>query len=166
MLSALCMAWSTISSVNDHIKSWLFVSAQALLLVLLVFLSNSNAAPIRSVELTGKFIEFTGIIILLISFYDLRKSLTALPLPKENGVLQIRGLYKYVRHPMYVGVLILSLGIAVSSGSVIKYLLVLALYILFSFKARYEEKLLLAKYPGYKAYMRRTHRFIPTMPKN
>jgi protein-S-isoprenylcysteine O-methyltransferase Ste14 len=152
--------------MSDTIKSWLFVSVQALLLALLLFFTNAKTTPVHSVVLAGRFIELIGFIILLVSFYDLRKSLTALPLPKENGELQIHGLYKYVRHPMYVGVLMLSLGIAVSSGSVIKYLLVLALYILFSFKARYEEKLLLEKYPGYKAYMRKTHRFVPTISKN
>lgn len=158
--------WGTIDTMNDFIKSWLFVSAQALMLLLLVFLTNAKTAPVHSVVLAGRFIEVAGAIILIISFYDLRKSLTALPLPKENGVLQIHGLYNYVRHPMYVGVLVLSLGIAVSSGSVVKYLLILALYILFSFKARYEEKLLLAKYSGYKAYMQKTHRFLPTIAKN
>ncbi len=152
--------------MSDRIKSWLFVSAQALLLVLLIFLTNAKNTPVYSVVFAGRFIEITGFIILLVSFYDLRKSLTALPLPKENGELQIHGLYKYVRHPMYVGVLVTSLGIAVSSGSVVKYLLVLALYILFSFKARYEEKLLLAKYPDYKVYVHKTRRFMPTLSNN
>lgn len=149
--------------MNDRIKSWLFVSVQAVLLLLLVFFTNSATPPPQTIYFVGRALEVIGIVILLISFYDLRKSLTALPLPKENGTLQIHGLYKYVRHPMYVGVLTLSLGIAVASGSLLKYLLVLGLYILFSFKSRYEEKLLLAKYPGYKAYMKKTHRFLPTV---
>lgn len=152
--------------MSDSVKSWLFVSVQALLLILLIFLTNGKATPVHSIVLVGRCIEIIGFIILLVSLYDLRKSLTALPLPKENGELQIRGLYKYVRHPMYVGVLMLSLGIAVSSGSVAKYLLVIALYFLFSFKARYEERLLLEKYPGYKAYIRKTRRFVPTIPKS
>lgn len=153
-------------SVNHRLKSWLFVSVQAILLVMLVLFSFPDATPAHSTVVAGRVIELLGIIILFVSFYDLRKSLTALPLPKEHGVLQIRGLYRYVRHPMYVAVLTLSLGIAVSSGAYQKYLLVLGLYILFSFKARYEEKLLSAKYPGYQAYMKKTPRFIPKPPIN
>ncbi len=152
--------------MNDRTKAWLFVSVQALLLVLLIFIADQNAAPTDTEVLAGRFIQILGSIVLLLSLYDLRKSLTALPTPKDNGVLQIRGLYRYVRHPMYVAVLTLSVGIAVSSGSVVKYVLVLALYILFSFKARYEEKLLIAKYPGYSSYARRTNRFIPKIPRN
>ncbi len=152
--------------MSDKTKSWLFVAVQALLLVLIIFLNDSETSPTQSVLWAGRFIELTGIIILLVSFYDLRKSLTALPMPKQNGELQIHGLYRFVRHPMYVGVLVLSLGFAVTSGSVIKYGLVLALYILFSLKARYEEKLLINKYPEYKAYMRKTRRFVPTISKN
>jgi len=149
--------------MNDHIKSWLFVIIQAILLVLLIFFTDSNTPPTYTVSVTGKLIELAGGVILLISLYDLRKSLTALPLPKGNGVLQVRGLYKYVRHPMYVGVLTLSLGIAIAGGSAQKYLLVLGLYLLFSFKARYEENLLIAKYPDYEVYMKNTPRFIPRL---
>lgn len=147
--------------MNDTLKSWLFVVIQAILLALLIFFTNSSTPPSHIIGLIGRAIEVLGLVILLISFYDLRKSLTALPMPIKSGVLQVRGLYKYVRHPMYVGVLTLSLGLAVSGGNIQKYLLVIALYVLFSFKARYEERLLIAKYPNYKQYMHDTPRFIP-----
>lgn len=148
--------------MNDYLKSWLFVLTQAVLLVLLVFFAN-GATPTHIVNLAGKVIQVIGWGVLLVSFYDLRKSLTALPMPTKHGALQIHGLYRFVRHPMYVGVLTLSLGIAVAGGGVQKYALVLALYILFRFKARYEETLLVAKYPSYQAYMHKTGRFIPRL---
>ncbi|MDQ5886684.1 MAG: hypothetical protein QG628_1081 [Patescibacteria group bacterium] len=144
--------------MNDTIKSWFLVAIQAILLGLLVFFTN---APKSTFEVIGTFIQVIGLLILLISFYDLRKSLTALPMPKDNGILQIHGLYRYVRHPMYVGVLTLCLGICLASTSVAKYVLLLGLYLLFSYKARYEERLLLEKYPGYKIYMSRVNRFLP-----
>jgi protein-S-isoprenylcysteine O-methyltransferase Ste14 len=147
--------------MNNRIKSWMFVVVQAVLLLLLIFFTDSSTEPSKSVVILGNVLKIIGFIILLISIYDLRKSLTVMPAPKEHGVLQIKGLYKYVRHPMYVGVLTLSLGIAVSSGSALKYLIVFALYILFTYKARYEEKLLESKYPDYKSYMNKTRRFIP-----
>lgn len=147
--------------MNDSVKSWVFVSVQAILLILLIFLTNS-VTKVSDIQLfVGNFLKLLGGLLLFISFYDLRKSLTALPQPTKNGVLQVRGLYKYVRHPMYGAVLTLSTGIAVSSGSLVKYLLVICLFILFNYKARYEEELLLAKYPGYKAYTKKTRRFIP-----
>ncbi len=149
---------SIILSMNDKNKSWLLVSIQAVLLLLLIFFTNSEPS---SYKLVGEIIKISGATILLFSFWDLRKSLTALPTPVENGVLQIHGLYRYVRHPMYVGVLTLSLGICVANTSILKYVLLAALYVLFSYKSRFEEQLLLVKYPGYKKYMNRTNRFIP-----
>ena len=121
---------------------------------------KSSAAP-APIGFIAECVQLVGIIVLILSLYDLRKSLTALPLPTRNGQLQVSGLYRFVRHPMYVGVLTLSLGIAISGNTVFHYLLVAALYVLFSYKARYEEQLLVAKYPGYKSYMKKTPRFIP-----
>lgn len=151
--------------MNDTNKSWLFVLVQAILLVLLIFFTNGQLSVSKIIKILGLTIEFLGVIILLISFYDLRKSLTALPLPKQNGVMQIGGLYKYVRHPMYVGVLILSIGITIGGNSIAKYFILVGLFVLFNVKARYEETLLIAKYPGYKTYMLKTPRFIPRLPK-
>jgi len=153
--------WDNENMNNKTIKSWAFVTVQAVLLVALIFLTDGNQYNPANVVLTGKIIQIFGAVILLISFYDLRKSLTALPMPKDNGVLQVHGLYRFVRHPMYVGVLVLSLGIAVAGGNLEKYVLVICLYILFSYKARYEEKLLAEKYSGYEKYMKNTPRFLP-----
>ena len=105
--------------------------------------------------------EITGIALILVSAYGIRKSLTAMPLPKENGKLQIHGLYTYMRHPMYTGVLLLSLGIATNSGSLLKFSFVLGLLILFIFKAKFEESLLAKKYPNYESYKSKTAMFVP-----
>ncbi len=147
--------------LNDTIKSWLFVGAQAMLLVLTIFLPNSGSDQYRILKSIGGVLEIIGLAILAVSIYDLRQSLTVLPLPVRSGELQVSGMYKYMRHPMYTAVLILSLGIAIGSNNYIKYILFIALVVLFSFKARYEEQLLSAQYPGYKKYMLKTPRFLP-----
>lgn len=148
--------------MNDTFKSWLYVIIQAILLVGLVFAPASTNPPLGSIVI-ALVIQIVGLIILVISLYQLRRSLTALPMPTRSGQLQVHGLYRYVRHPMYVGVLTLSLGIAIAGYSLAHLLIFAGLYALFHFKARYEEQLLLAKYPGYQAYMRRTPRFVPRL---
>jgi protein-S-isoprenylcysteine O-methyltransferase Ste14 len=50
---------------------------------------------------------------------------------------------------------------ALYSESVVRLLIFAALLLLFTLKARYEEQLLLGKYPGYAAYMTRTGMFLP-----
>jgi protein-S-isoprenylcysteine O-methyltransferase Ste14 len=146
--------------MNDTLKSWLLVIIQGLLLAGLVLASQAADTP-RFVDVGGRIVQIVGALLLLVAVYNLRKSLTALPLPTKNGQLQVRGLYRYVRHPMYVGVLVLSLGIAISGNTLLHYVLFALLYLLLDYKARYEEQLLAAKYPGYKSYQSKTPRFIP-----
>ena len=152
--------------MSDTAKSWLFVTVQAILLVALVILPNPAPTASHVVLAVRTIVEIIGSSILALSLYDLRRSLTVMPVPVPHGQLQIHGLYRWVRHPMYTGVMTLSLGIAIGSNYWLKYAIVFGLVLLFNFKARFEESLLRAKYPGYAAYMRRTPRFLPRLVKN
>ncbi len=145
----------------NKVQAWSYVFIQGVLLALIVFLDQKLGPQAHRLIFMGSFIEWLGIIGVLISAASLRRSLTAVPIPKENGVLSTSGLYRYVRHPMYSSVLLLSLGIALNSGSVIKYFFVICLYVLFYFKSVYEEKYLRLKYPEYAEYAARMPRFIP-----
>jgi protein-S-isoprenylcysteine O-methyltransferase Ste14 len=138
---------------NSKRLALIYVVVQAIILLLLVFL--------RRFTIIGTSFEWLGGLGVLLSAYSIRTSLTALPLPKEKGQLATGGLYKYVRHPMYTSVLLLSFGIALLSGQGLKYLLVLALCLLFYYKTKYEEKYLSLKYPSYKDYAKHTPRLIP-----
>lgn len=147
----------------DQIVAWAFVIAQAVILGLLIFLDSSFSFSfnIKQFQFIGTVFEWLGGVGILLSAITIRSSLTAVPLPKEHGKLGTTGLYKYVRHPMYTSVLLLSLGIALLSGNIIKYMLVIGLFVLFSYKARYEEHYLRLKYPGYTEYSKHTPKFIP-----
>jgi protein-S-isoprenylcysteine O-methyltransferase Ste14 len=128
---------------------------------------NSNIGPtINKFPINGSFLQLLGWVGILISAYNIRTVLTAEPLPRKNGKLSTDGLYRYVRHPMYTSVMVLSAGIAVSSGSLIKYALVIGLAVLFHFKSNYEEHYLAEQYPEYTNYAKKTPRFVPfTKPK-
>lgn len=146
---------------HNKLHSWSFVAVQVVILVLLVFFNPNVGPQVTRFMIFGTFLEWIGWVGILLSAYTIRKSLTAQPLPKSTGTLSTYGLYKYVRHPMYTSVMILCLGIAVVSGSVIKYALVGCLAILFHFKSVYEEKFLKQKYPDYESYAKITPKFIP-----
>ena len=73
------------------------------------------------------------------------------------------GLYKYVRHPIYTGLLLATLGSCVQSMAVVKFFFWFLLLALLIYKARFEEKLLAAKYSTYTDYMKRTGRFVPRL---
>lgn len=143
------------------LHAWSYVIVQVVLLVVIIFLGHSMGPQIHHFVLLGWICEWLGIVGVLVCAASLRKSLTAVPIPKVEGTLSTTGLYRYVRHPMYTSVLLFAFGIAISSGSVIKYFLVIALYYLFYVKSIYEEKYLKIKYPEYAEYSLRIPRFIP-----
>ena len=145
----------------NQLQAWSYVFVQALLLVFLLFLDRKIGPQVHRFEILGRILEWLGIIGVLVCAASLRSSLTVVPIPKEDGQLSTTGLYRYVRHPMYSSVIIFALGIGLNSGSLIKYLLVLFLYLLFYAKSVYEERYLKLKYPGYADYAKRIPRFIP-----
>lgn len=152
-------------SNRNKIHSWSFVIIQAIILVLIVFINSSIGPKITPLPVLGNSLQMIGWFGIILSAYNIRGVLTAEPLPKENGKLTTDGLYKYVRHPMYTSVILLVTGISISSGSLIKYALVIGLTLLFHFKTNYEERYLSKQYPEYKEYSKKTSKFIPFIKK-
>ena len=102
----------------------------------------------------------------LLSLLQLNRHLSPFPTPKETGVLQTQGLYAFVRHPIYTGILLMLSGYAIYQGSGWKLGVVVLLSILFHFKAGYEERLLCKKFSSYPEYARRAGRFFPKWPRS
>lgn len=104
-----------------------------------------------------------GAIILVLAAFNLGRSLTALPTPARRATLKTGGLYRFVRHPIYAGLLALVFGGAVTSRSVVRLALATALLGLLTAKAAWEEAMLRQRYPEYEEYARRTPRFVPRL---
>jgi len=85
----------------------------------------------------------------------------AFPRPSRDAVLVDRGAYRRVRHPIYAGLVLLALGWSLARGSAVGLGLVVVLAVFLDLKARREEALLTAAFPGYGQYRDRTRRFIP-----
>jgi len=83
------------------------------------------------------------------------------PIPKPDAELISSGIYNYIRHPMYSSVLLLMLPFVVSTPETISFVLYCLLITTLIIKLRYEEHLLLQKFPSYSEYMKRTYRLIP-----
>jgi protein-S-isoprenylcysteine O-methyltransferase Ste14 len=70
------------------------------------------------------------------------------------------GIYAYIRHPIYIGDVLLITGLQLALNSWL-FVGALPLFLLVLKQARAEEALLEASFSGYDGYRRRTHRFIP-----
>jgi protein-S-isoprenylcysteine O-methyltransferase Ste14 len=71
------------------------------------------------------------------------------------------GPYRLVRHPLYLGEITSSLGVAVVVGSVWAFCAWVALCLLQAYRALREEQVLLTALPGYRAYRARTAALLP-----
>jgi len=94
---------------------------------------------------------------------DLRASFTPLPRPLEGGEMVDRGVYRQVRHPMYLAVVLGGLGWALVCASLVSLVATAVLFAFFDLKSRREEAWLVEAYPGYAAYRERTRRIVPAI---
>lgn len=103
----------------------------------------------------GTLVALGGIAIGLWASLHLGGALTASPKPRPGTRLVESGPYRWIRHPIYLGVCLLLVGSAVLFGSAAAVVLAFALAVFFWFKAGYEESLLRLGVPDYPGYMRR-----------
>jgi len=89
------------------------------------------------------------------------KTFTVLPTPVADGALCQRGPYRWLCHPMYSAVLLLTLGVCVAAPTPLRALAWLLLVGVLIGKLRYEETLLRQRFTQYKEFQQSRHRLIP-----
>jgi len=80
---------------------------------------------------------------------------------KDGCELITTGPYRYVRHPMYTSVLLITLAMAVGTPIYIEWSSFLLLMLVLALKSVREERLWCEGSERYKAYMQTSKRFIP-----
>jgi protein-S-isoprenylcysteine O-methyltransferase Ste14 len=86
-----------------------------------------------------------------------------LPCPKDNAILIQNGLYQFVRHPIYFGVLLAALAWLLIFSGLYVLAYAIALFFLFDIKARREEVWLVERFPDYRDYQLRVKKLIPAI---
>lgn len=79
----------------------------------------------------------------------------------EGRKLVTTGIYKYIRHPLYLTEALATLGLMILFISPEAVLLVVVQFWLQFVRMHYEERVLKSTFPAYKNYMKRTARLIP-----
>jgi len=79
---------------------------------------------------------------------------------KQRQTVVSRGIYRFIRHPIYAGDLLLLAGLELALNSWLILFVALLTPVVLRQAIR-EEQMLVSTLPGYNSYCRRTKRFIP-----
>lgn len=104
----------------------------------------------------------TGLIIYFYNKHVMGKT-WSIKIEKKDKIIT-KGLFKYIRHPLYLGILIGLIGGAISTTSIELLFFITFTYTPFIYKrAVIEENLLTKELKDYKEYMNHTGRFLPRL---
>ncbi len=145
---------------------WALVAGQGVLLVLLVVLPRGTAWTVpAALAVVLLVLTVVGLAIAGLGLAGLGDSLSAHPEPLASGSLRTEGVYRFVRHPVYTGLLVAAASVTARSGSVAVVVVLVVLVVLLAGKAWWEESLLREQHPQYADYAARTGRFVPKLPR-
>ncbi len=140
-----------------------FVQTTAAILVPLIFLDRQPFS-FSDFRWAGLILFLAGAGIVLWCDWDFWKNGRGTPAPIDAPKFLVRrGLYRHVRNPMYIGVLLVITGesILFASWSIAMYALIAA-FAFHMFVLVYEEPTLKAKFgPAYEEYLKTVPRWIP-----
>lgn len=146
------------------IKDILFVLLQFALFVAFAFEVGSMRIYFPEILFwLGVVMLVLGALITLIAVLQLNVNLSPFPSPLPGSKLIANGVYKFIRHPIYTGIMMAFFGFAIIADSGYKLAITLTLSLLFYFKTIYEEKRLMEMFPDYSEYKQRSGRFFPKL---
>ena len=145
-------AVATCRSVTAH------VAAVAATFAPFVFPLLQTSTPGAGRQFASDVLLLAGVTWSVWSLYFLGRNLSMIA--QARNVVD-RGPYRWVRHPLYAGEIVSSLGLAIAAGSAVAAVLWLTLCALQVYRALREEQVLLRALPGYRVYRARTAALLP-----
>ena len=143
-----------------------YVVVQGILIGLILF--GPQGSPLISAQPFITILQSCGIaigllacLIIVIAVINLGRNLTPLPHPKDDSVFIQSGLYQFVRHPIYFGVLLAGLAWLLIIPSLYVLAYSICLFLFFDIKARREEVWLVERFSSYRDYQSRVKKLIP-----
>ena len=149
--------------MTPQFRDYVFVGIQFILFI--VFLLD-----IRTLEISiplwfrycGVFLIAIGLAIIGIALIQFKTKLSPFPTPKKGSTLIKTGIFTWIRHPIYAGIILGFLGLGIYYyQSPYKIGITALLFILFYYKSSYEELRLETVFTEYKTYKTKTKRFFP-----
>lgn len=114
------------------------------------------------VNAVGLCVSLIGVSIRKLAKRTLGKYFSSgLKISKEHKLIK-HGMYKHIRHPAYLGVLLFWIGFSLFLGSLYGFFLMFGLIPCYLYRIRIEERMLMDKFGDeYREYMKNTKKIIP-----
>ena len=124
---------------------------------------NSRVVPnVAPVIWAAGVLSVIGVAVALWARFTLGRNWSGVVTLKEEHELVERGPYRFVRHPIYTGILTMYFATAIGLGHLAGFVGTLLIFLSFWIKLRDEEQLMLQQFPErYAAYRQRAKRIIP-----
>ena len=152
-------------SENDHRTSKRYALTQTALLVLfagIVFFTPRDYLFVSTaIRAAGNVLCTLGVLVIVFAVISLGRVIQISPEPKAGGELIQGGVYKYLRHPIYTGMVFCVLGLFLRTPTIWIGIATLIVIVFLFFKARFEEKLLIGAYSDYANYRERSWGLFP-----
>jgi protein-S-isoprenylcysteine O-methyltransferase Ste14 len=112
-------------------------------------------------RLAGALLLGAGVLVYRLAGRALGEALSPFTEPRAGAILVTRGLYRYLRHPMYLSQALIALGAPLTLGS--RYVIALAppALLVLALRIGQEEEALARTFPEYPRYAATTKRVLP-----
>lgn len=124
---------------------------------------NHRVIPhLEALAWTGAVLSVAGLLVCVWARFTLGRNWSGVVTLKGGHELITNGPYAFVRHPIYTGLLTMFVATVIVRGHVAGIIAIPFVFVSFWIKLRYEEKLMLERFPNeYAAYQKRVKRLIP-----
>jgi len=150
---------------RDLAGVWVRYAGALIVILLIIFLPSSFHIPFGAHTVTammiGTILCAAGIAFAICARWHLGRNWSALPSIQEGHELVTSGPYRFVRHPIYTGMITALLGSALAT-SVAWFIIFLFIGATFVWRIDREERFMMQLFPdGYPEYKKRTKKLIP-----
>ena len=114
-----------------------------------------------AVRTVGLVLSLLGLLVMLAAFRSLGGAIQIAPEPRANAQLVTGGIYRWLRHPIYTAIVLVVVGLSLRKPTWLVAIAAVIVIIFLVIKSRYEETLLIARYPEYSAYRQHTTGVLP-----
>jgi protein-S-isoprenylcysteine O-methyltransferase Ste14 len=127
-----------------------------------IIINQQNQLILSVHNIVGLILFVTGLSIMIIGQVTLWKSYSSLLIIKKGQKLITHGIYRFIRHPIYFGFIVVAIGISIAASSLYGFLVMLLEIPICLSRIRIEQKMLIEEFGDeYRKYMKTTKKLVP-----